>query len=166
MNKKNSFFFLCFITYFFKRRRDSKACFRTKKTTPCDIHIRNQHQILSIVDILEYLISKENFLVIDPLPGGLRGPHQVKKFFLTLFHYHYFWSSAICSVIPFGRQVINWSVSSTEFSSCFVDWGRGGAVVRALAFYTDAPSSIPGKGKNQIIGRSPVDPAVNGYLVL
>ena len=45
-------------------------------------------------------------------------------------------------------------------------WGRGGAVVRALAFYTDAPSSIPGKGKNQAIGRSLVDPAVNGYLVL
>ena len=39
-------------------------------------------------------------------------------------------------------------------------WGRGGAVVRALAFYTDAPCSIPGKGKNQAIGRSPVDPAV------
>ena len=36
-------------------------------------------------------------------------------------------------------------------------FGRGGAVVRALAFYTDAPSSIPGKGKNQAIGRSPVD---------
>ena len=45
-------------------------------------------------------------------------------------------------------------------------WGRGGAVVRALAFYTDVPSSIPGKGKNQAISRSPVDPAVNGYLVL
>ena len=51
-------------------------------------------------------------------------------------------------------------------STLFDIWGRGGAVVRALAFYTDAPSSIPGKGKNQAIGRSPVDPAVNGYLVL
>ena len=45
-------------------------------------------------------------------------------------------------------------------------WERGGAVVRALSFYTDAPSSIPGKGKNQAIGRSPVNPAVNEYLVL
>ena len=52
------------------------------------------------------------------------------------------------------------------FETFCSDWGRGGAVVRAHAFYTDAPSSIPGKGKNQAIGRSPVDPAVNGYLVL
>ena len=43
---------------------------------------------------------------------------------------------------------------------------RGGAVVRALAFYTNAPGSIPSKGKNQDIGRSPVDPTVNKYLVL
>ena len=53
-----------------------------------------------------------------------------------------------------------------KMSSLISNWGRGGAVVRALAFYTDAPSSIPGKDKNQAIGRSPVDPAVNGYLVL
>ena len=38
-----------------------------QKTTRHGIHIRNQHQILSIVNILEYLISKENFLAIDPL---------------------------------------------------------------------------------------------------
>ena len=52
------------------------------------------------------------------------------------------------------------------FSDAQVKTGRGGAVIRALAFYTDASSSIPGKGKNQAIGHSPVDPAVNGYLVL
>ena len=40
--------------------------FSDQKTTPHGIHIRNQHQILSIMDILEYLISKKNFLVIDP----------------------------------------------------------------------------------------------------
>ena len=32
--------------------------------------------------------------------------------------------------------------------------------------YTDEPSSIPGKGKNQDIGHSSVDWAVNGYLIL
>ena len=67
------------------------------------------------------------------------------------------------------------SSSIDQRSSCFtlefvashkLYRGRGGAVVRALAFYTDALSSIPGKGKNQTIGRSPVDPAVNEYLVL
>ena len=41
--------------------------FSDKETTPRDIHIRNQHQILSIADILEYLISKKNFLIIDHL---------------------------------------------------------------------------------------------------
>ena len=54
----------------------------------------------------------------------------------------------------------------TNYMMIYKETGRGGAVVKALAFYTDAPSSIPGKGKNQAIGRSPVDPAVNGYLVL
>ena len=59
------------------------------------------------------------------------------------------------------------SVSILTICALFsLNRGRGVAVVRALAFYTDAPSSIPGKGKNQAIGRSPVDPAVNGYLVL
>ena len=32
-----------------------------QKATPQDIHILNHHQILSIVDILEYLISKNIF---------------------------------------------------------------------------------------------------------
>ena len=41
--------------------------FSNQKATLRDIHIRNQHQIRSIVNILEYLISKKNFLVIDPL---------------------------------------------------------------------------------------------------
>ena len=61
----------------------------------------------------------------------------------------------------FVEQVVEGLFSSSLYSS-----GRGGAVVRALACCTDAPSSIPGKGKNQAIGRSPVDPAVNGYLIL
>ena len=39
-------------------------------------------------------------------------------------------------------------------------------MVRALVSYTNGSSSILSKGKNQNIGRSPVNPAVNGYLVL
>ena len=40
-------------------------------------------------------------------------------------------------------------------------------MVRALVSYTNGSSSILGKGKNQNIGRSSVNPAVkNGYLVL
>ena len=35
--------------------------FSDQKTTPRGIHIQNQHQILSIVDILEHLISKKQF---------------------------------------------------------------------------------------------------------
>ena len=62
---------------------------------------------------------------------------------------------------------MNMLVDKNSFSTNYsFGLGRGGAVVRALAFYTDAPNSIPGKGKNQAIGRSPVDPSVNGYLVL
>ena len=38
-------------------------------------------------------------------------------------------------------------------------------MVRALVFYTNGSSSIPGKGKNQNIGRSAVNPTVNRYLV-
>ena len=47
-----------------------------QKATPHGIHIRNQHQILSnvIMDILEYLISKKNFLVIDPSLVDCVGP--------------------------------------------------------------------------------------------
>ena len=39
-------------------------------------------------------------------------------------------------------------------------------MVRALVSYTNGSSSILGKGKNQNIGCSPVNLAVNGYLVL
>ena len=69
--------------------------------------------------------------------------------------------------ISFKNETIFFSsTAQLRFCQIVLRHGRGGAVVRALAFYTDAPSSIPGKGKNQAIGRSPVDPAVNGYLVL
>ena len=55
--------------------------FSDQKTTPHGIHIRNQHQILSMMDILEYLISKKTFWSL--IPGGLRGP-QVNKFFFEI----------------------------------------------------------------------------------
>ena len=57
--------------------------FSDQNATPHGIHIRNQHQILSIMDTLEYLISKKIFWSLTPFPGGLRGP-QVKKFFFAI----------------------------------------------------------------------------------
>ena len=57
--------------------------FSDQKTTPHGIHIRNQHQIMSIMDILEYLISKKNFLITNPPLVDCVGPKS-KNFFSKL----------------------------------------------------------------------------------
>ena len=50
------------------------------------------------------------------------------------------------------------------FSTVYGMWWRSGQCTRLL--YQWFEFLIFGKGKNQNIGRSPVNPAVNGYLVL
>ena len=72
-------------------------------------------------------------------------------FLLSLFHYQVFRNS----------YFVLYSLLCSN--GCM---GCGGAAVRALVSYTNGSSSILSKGKNQNIGRSPVNPAVNGYLVL
>ena len=57
--------------------------FSDQNTTPRDIHIRNQHQIPSIMDILEYLISKKHFFGHRPPPGGLPRA-EVRKFLFEI----------------------------------------------------------------------------------
>ena len=76
-------------------------------------------------------------------------------------------SATYFATVRYNRAVtVNISQLFSYFCCALPVPERSGAVVRALSSYANGSSSILGKGKNQNIGRSPISPTVNGYLVL